>query len=307
MRKRHEVVSDFYGGASGLRAHFEDRVAEPWRASEGRFVWDYWHVPTQFTYIRTPAFRFFPRELIVEFEHALTSWGRRQLGCGRINTCWLSYYVEGCYQGLHTDVRHGPWAYSFSLTSPERARFLGGETQLLKETVLDYWRSGADAYFRSEKGGSDISGLFDCFPSVFNQLLVFDGRIPHCVSRVEGTQNPAEGRLAVHGWFSAPKLFTDGALTAEETLPVLADALQGVVDDASELAAADGMLVLRLSVGESGHVDDLAVLTDLLETSADAPEENTRLRELVTHRLRELRFPARGEPTEITLPVDPTR
>ena len=68
----------------------------------------------------------------------LGAWSSRNLGCTAITPPWLSYYVEGCEQKLHSDVPHGPWAFVFSL-SPRRPKFRGGETLLLIQ-LIDYKR-----------------------------------------------------------------------------------------------------------------------------------------------------------------------
>jgi hypothetical protein len=47
--------------AAGLRATFDERHADPRRVHEYRFVWDYWHVPDQYTLLRTPAADYFPK------------------------------------------------------------------------------------------------------------------------------------------------------------------------------------------------------------------------------------------------------
>lgn len=45
-----------------------------------------------------------------------------------------------CFQELHADNPHGPWAFVLSLTNWEQRRFSGGETVILQPQVLDYWR-----------------------------------------------------------------------------------------------------------------------------------------------------------------------
>ena len=45
---------------------------------------------------------------------------------------------------------------------------------------------------------------------LFNQLTIFDGRIPHGVRQVEGTRDPLLGRLVLHGWFTQPSPFFAG-------------------------------------------------------------------------------------------------
>jgi hypothetical protein len=62
MRGKDLLVEDrFSAEALALRAHFDERLADPRQARADRFVWDYWHVPGQYTQLRTPAYHFFPR------------------------------------------------------------------------------------------------------------------------------------------------------------------------------------------------------------------------------------------------------
>lgn len=48
--------------AEDLRAVFDGHHDDPKRVHEYRFVWDYWHVPDQYTLLRTPAADYFPKE-----------------------------------------------------------------------------------------------------------------------------------------------------------------------------------------------------------------------------------------------------
>ncbi len=38
------------------------RFRDPLKTTGDRFVWDYWHVPNQYTLLRTPADQFFPED-----------------------------------------------------------------------------------------------------------------------------------------------------------------------------------------------------------------------------------------------------
>ena len=106
-------------------------------------MWDWWHVPDQYTALRTPAGEYFPKPLYERFHRRLVAWGRATLGCHDISPPWLSCYVDGCRQELHGDLPHGPWAFVYSLT-PWRGRvFRGGETVLLRDEVLDFWHDFA--------------------------------------------------------------------------------------------------------------------------------------------------------------------
>lgn len=52
------VVDSFAAEARALRSHFDARFADPRRATTDRFVWDLWHVPGQYTALRTPAWEY---------------------------------------------------------------------------------------------------------------------------------------------------------------------------------------------------------------------------------------------------------
>lgn len=80
------------------------RFKNPLHTTGERFVWDYWHVPDQYTLLRTPADQFFPEEQYQQLEDALLDYGEEQLGCRGISPIWLSYYVDGCRQVQHSTL-----------------------------------------------------------------------------------------------------------------------------------------------------------------------------------------------------------
>ena len=57
------------------------------------------------------------------------------------------------------------------------------------------YQSARDACRRSR-------GAIRHVPPLYNQLTVFDARLPHGVRRVEGERDPRGARLVVHGWFT---------------------------------------------------------------------------------------------------------
>jgi hypothetical protein len=137
------VVDRFAPEATELRATFDDRFADPRSTRADRFVWDYWHVPGQYTALRTPAWTYFARRTYAAFHRRLVAWGREELGCHDVSPPWLSLYVDGCRQELHGDLPHGPWAFVFSLTRWRGRAFRGGETLLVRDEVLDFWHDFA--------------------------------------------------------------------------------------------------------------------------------------------------------------------
>jgi hypothetical protein len=254
-----QVQDSFLGrDALALRRHFEARMGDPKKATPQRFVWDWWHVPGQYTLLRTPAANFFPPALLARFTAKLQDWGRKTLGCPEITPPWLSLYVDGCRQELHGDLPHGPWAYVHSLTPWKGRDFRGGETLLLKDEVLDHWRRFNSA------SGMEEDEIFRVVPALFDRLTVFDPRVPHGVRRVEGVMDPLAGRLVLHGWFQKPRPVIEGPLK-----PAL---LRALVEDLSQEAAAwvdaggsaQGLLSFEFRVNQGGRISQTRVLSDTL-------------------------------------------
>jgi hypothetical protein len=279
------------------RHAFESRFGAPRGGARERFVWDFWHVPDQYTYVRTFAQSFFPAPLFTRFVERLRAWGRVHLGCPRILSPWLSYYVDGCRQELHTDVPHGPWAYVFSLTRWEERGFTGGETMLLDPRVLEYWR-------HYDPGRStELASLVRLIEPRFSQLTVFDPRIPHGVRAVEGTRDPTRSRVVLHGWFEAPALTLSPSLEDAGGMPA---AREAAADLATALAGSDsvtGLLSARVQVAVDGAVTDVTVLSDTTVSRTGESAGPGLARRAVLDRLGRLRFPALGEPGWAIVPV----
>eukprot|EP00611_Tribonema_gayanum_P013661 TRINITY_DN246_c0_g1_i3.p1 TRINITY_DN246_c0_g1~~TRINITY_DN246_c0_g1_i3.p1 ORF type:complete len:376 (-),score=68.45 TRINITY_DN246_c0_g1_i3:549-1676(-) len=185
--------------AAQLRAVFDERFSKPREGTAERFVWDWWHVPEQYTLMRTPAEEYFGPEGFEALTAALCKFGQEQLGCRAISPPWLSVYIDGCEQRFHTDAWHGPWAFVLSLTDWDDKDFTGGETQILKPHVLNYWNSFAPGIGLEEKH------FLDTIEPHFNRLTLFDPRFPHGVKPVRGTRDP--------------RCFTAGSPTRSPTSP----------------------------------------------------------------------------------------
>ncbi len=291
------VVDRFAPEAVALRRSFDGKLADPRRANADRFVWDYWHVPGQYTALRTPAWTYFPKPLYERFHNRLVAWGREHLGCHDVSPPWLSNYVEGCRQELHGDLPHGPWAFVFSLTHWRQRVFRGGETLLVRDEVLDYWQGASTARNRLEQGE-----LIRTVEPQFSRLLVFDPRIPHGVRTVTGTHDPREGRLVIHGWFVQPRPFVRGPLATralEARTGELIDQL-GALLGALPIA---GLLSFSFAVDRRGTARDVRLLSDT--TRVPAAEERARKR--VVRSIRDViaswKFGAQRGPSRVTLPL----
>ncbi len=271
------VVDRFATEAPALRRVFDARFEDPRRANSDRFVWDYWHVPGQYTALRTPAWTYFPQGLYRRFHERLVAWGREHLGCHDVSPPWLSNYVDGCRQELHGDLPHGPWAFVFSLTHWKRRTFRGGETLLVRDEVLDYWHGFEST--RSIEEGELIREV----PPEFGRLVVFDPRIPHGVRQVTGTHDPREGRLVIHGWFVQPRPFITGPLSTKTLGARIGDLTDQLGGWLGALPIA-GMVSLRFTVDRRGHVRDVKVLSDTTRVPAgDDQQRATVIRSIRDH------------------------
>jgi hypothetical protein len=268
-------VPDFFPEAGELRAFFEERFVRDRENDPRSFVWDYWHVPDQYTYHRTYGNRYFPEELTAGFLDRLRGWGREVLGCDSVGPPWLSYYIDGGVQELHADVPHGPWAYVFSLTDWEHRGFTGGETMLIRPETLDFWRG-----FDPDRG-LEANDLIERIPSRFNQLTVFDARIPHGVAQVRGTNDPLDSRVVLHGWFQYPEMVVSEDLVGDRAAVALQLVLAHVARRIQQSSSVAGLLTVRVEFGEKGRIGNTTVLTNTLVSTADDSMDSDEIVEMI--------------------------
>ncbi|HSK05560.1 MAG TPA: 2OG-Fe(II) oxygenase [Kofleriaceae bacterium] len=292
------IVDRFAPEAPALRRTFDERFADPRSTRADRFVWDYWHVPGQYTALRTPAWTYFPPRAYAAFHRRLVAWGRETLGCHDVSPPWLSLYVEGCRQELHGDLPHGPWAFVFSLT---RGRaFAGGETLLVRDEVLDYWHG-----FASERSIEE-GQLLRAIEPRFARLVAFDPRIPHGVRAVTGTRDPRQGRLVIHGWFVQPRPFVRGPLAARALGARIAELTDQLGGWLGALPIA-GLVSFAFDVDRRGAATSVRLLSD----TTRVPRADEPARRALVRRIRAAvagwRFGAQRGASRVTLPLVFTR
>lgn len=288
-------IPHFFDEALNLRREFESKFKDPKRTTADRFVWDYWYVEDQYTLLRTEAENIFSKKIFQNFTQSLIEFGQKYLGCDGITPPWISYYVDGCKQELHADVPHGPWAYVYSLTPWNKREFTGGETVLLKPSTLDYWNH------YEEMNGIEMKELTTRIPAHFNQLLVFDPRIPHGVTPVRGVQDPLKARVVIHGWFTNPCPIIKGGLGEKKTAQILNNIIYEMEPLFDKYSAMTGTLTLRIEISPKGEIDRLYFLTNTL-ISLDKSLSPVKFLNEIERFLKQKSFPKASRRTEITLP-----
>ncbi len=290
------TIDRFAPEGAELRRALDQRFADPRRATADRFVWDYWHVPGQYTALRTPAWTYFADKLYQRFHRRLVAWGRTTLGCHDISPPWLSIYIEGCRQELHGDLPHGPWAFVYSLTPWEKRVFTGGETLMLRDEVLDFWER-----FTSIRSIEEPDVLRQIEPRL-GRLTVFDPRIPHGVREVRGTHDPRAGRAVIHGWFVQPRPFFTGPLPAQEVEAKVAE-LGPVAAELTDGLPLAGMISLRLTVTAAGAVSSATALCDTTRVPALLEPERKKSISALRRYLTTWRFSKQRTGSQLTLPL----
>lgn len=294
---KHYLVKDhFFKDAIKLRKTFEDKFKNPRETNSDRFVWDYWHVPNQYTLVRTPAYHYFPEKIFTNFHNFLVRWGQENLGCHNISPPWLSYYVDGCKQELHSDVPHGPWAFVFSLT-PKKKVFKGGETLILKPSVLDYWHNFLDESDREQ------NSFVEKIPSPFNRLTVFDPRFPHAVTEVKGTQDPLRARLVIHGWFVEPRPYVVGPLSVIKVQTIIEEAIFNLQKNLVHVGNIHGTISLQLNITNAGNVSSLKILTNTVIGIDEHQKQRKILFNLINQIFSDLKFSKASKPSKIVIPI----
>jgi hypothetical protein len=292
MQPRYSIIENFFPEAELLRREVDAHFAEPYRHTPDRHqVWNYWFVPDTYTYLRTSPEKVVEPELARRFFDYLRQAAFDLWGLGKTTWPYLSLYVTGCHQGLHNDARGGRLGFVYSLTRWEERRFAGGETLLFREGPWDVELTIAKA----------TQSFYELIPQNFNQLLVFDDRIPHAVPRIEGTMAPSEGRIVLHGHLSEAGVTIEGGLGVAEIKPAIAKPLTEALRRGEDAASRyHGLVVIRLVV-KDGAVAKRQIPFDrvMLFQQGLPPFHSEELAELFA----DCRFPRSDNPTRITMPI----
>lgn len=291
VRERFVVFDDFLPAeqSAAMREDIDAHFANPSEHMPATHqVWNYWHVPGSYTYLRTTPEKVIAQQKVEAFVTALRDWAARNLGLAGVTWPYLSLYVPGCSQGLHNDSTNGRLGYVYSLTRNER-QTIGGETVIVQDR--DLFRTSLD----TAAAGTD---LFDLVAPMFNRLTLFDDRIPHAVQRIDGSMDPREGRFVLHGHVSEAGPVTQGALGPQAIQQEVVPVLEGLRQDAPSV---HGPLVLCVEIGTDGSVQRSRPILDRLATNGAA--DLNAIRSAVTQRIGEVRFAAAESPTRANIPL----
>ena len=296
MKDGYVVVEQFFDTAAELRAAFEGHFHNPHTHAGAHQVWNYWYVPDAYTYLRTDPLKVLPQPLVARFVERLNAWALATLGlCTRSNP-WLSLYVNGCGQTIHNDAAGGQMGYVYSITRWDERNFLGGETLLFHPG--HYWETE-----RIRATGAGTS-FYDKVPARFNQLLVFDDRVIHGVQPIQGTMEPLQGRVVLHGHLRAEAFVVNGPLDAQSALQAITPAYEGVRTLVRQHGSLlHGFVTLRLSIREDGGVAAVRALCDrILPVSPDTSRVEPFKADVIGL-LSGVRFPTAPAASELTLPI----
>ena len=291
------VIDDFLPSelALAMRRDIEAHFARPEKhAHDTHQVWNYWHVPGLYTYLRTMPQKVIEQSKVEAFMGALTNWSINVLGFGEVGWPRLSMYVPGCRQNVHNDSHNGRFAFVYSLTSNTR-RTIGGETLVYREGDL----------FRNNVGRPGAGENFvKAIPPKFNRLVIFDDRMPHAVERIDGSMEPNDARFVFHGHIKESGPHTAGALTPAQASAVALSVMESFCDAAfARIRIYHGPLVLRIHVDAKGGVTECNPMLDRVVGVDRGDAEWPRLGMSLINQFKAAKYPEADGPTMIIQPV----
>lgn len=278
--------------AREMRAAVDRHFAEPYKQNASHQVWNYWYVPDMYTFMRTQPDKVIPQALVARFHRALTTWAWNALGLGYVTQPYLSLYVDGCSQSIHNDATNGRFGYVYSLTCDDRAT-RGGETIVFHEG--DPYRQNLTRM----TGGR--GGLYELMEPKFNRLALFDDRMPHGVRPIEGSMDPVEGRIVLHGHISEAGAAIRGPLSETDVTAVVTEAAAEALDGFDLSSPPHGPMSVRLRIGADGKVEHGTVLLDRIASPDGA--SCAGMAAAILEAVRKAAFPAAAQPSEAIVPI----
>jgi len=276
------IIENFFPAVDAIRSDFERAVTFGHARLRERLVWDYYFSEGNFAYVRTTADRVITPSFHHLFVACLREFTLKELGCPRVFSPWMSYYLDGCFQARHTDTQPSFLSYVFSLTHWDQRSFRGGET-----------------FINDLSKGAETETV--CYEPMFNRLLIFDGQLPHGVRRVRNVTDPRKARVVLHGLIPLP-----GICGVEGLLPGMEPRLRRQLADLeryiNSLGTFSGVVVIRCKLAKGG----LESCHLLVNTALDVRREeysSTRLAELALAGVRNLDWGGLAEHATLSFPL----
>jgi len=237
-----------------------------------------------------------PEPLVARFMNRVNTWAVAALGLSTRQHPYLSLYVNGCGQAIHNDALAGQMGYVYSITRWDERNFLGGETLLFHP--VNYWETE-----RIKTAGAGTS-FYEKVPARFNQLLVFDDRVIHGVQPIQGTMDPLQGRVVLHGHLKADVVVINGPLSPDTAAAVLTPVMNQINALTRQHAAhLHGFVTLRLTIEGDGRVTAARELCDRILPLAPGTDRIAAFKRDLGGILSAARFPAADAVSELTMPV----
>jgi hypothetical protein len=278
-----------------MREDVEAHFAHPHRHQpKTHQIWNYWHVPGLYTYLRTLPEKIIVPNKVDMFIVRLRVWSVDTLGLGGVSWPYLSLYINGCGQALHNDSKNGRFAFVYSLTQTDR-HTIGGQTSILREG--DLFRLNLHV----AKAGAAFRELIE---PQFNRLIVFDDRLIHGVERVDGSMDPLDGRCVLHGHIEESGPIIDGKLG----LDAIRDGICTTMDQfiarwQATIQQYHGPLVLRFIISPSGRVVETKIVLDRVMHDSEGDVNWDAVRQTLIEAICGALFPSASGETNVTLPV----
>ncbi len=250
-------------------------------------------MPGQYAYLRTRPQKVIDEPRAKAAFDVLSNWTRDNLGLDKVSWPFLSLYLPGCRQNWHNDTRGGRFAFVLSLAKNER-QTQGGETLVMRD---------GDTIRTRMTSASTGRDFFAIVPPVFNRLVIFDDRASHAVERLDGSMDPVEGRIVLHGHIAEGEPHVTGALPGALVIPMLATALRNFTEgNRALLHGWNGPLSCRLAIDPSGRASVTRILVDRVLNARDSPDAWADLRARLLEAAEAVRFPTAAAPTSVILP-----
>lgn len=293
MIRRYHTAQNFFDGAMAMRESFESHFRRPYEQSpDTHGIWNFWHVPNLYTFLRANPERLFPRVLLDAFIDRLHEWALENLGTHASTPPQLHMYVDGCGQDLHSDFHNGLWGYVFSLTPWDQRNFSGGETLVMRDGSLNYKPHHVH--------GNDI---YELVPQNFNQLLVFDDSIVHGVRTLRGSVVPTEGRLVLTGHIATTDPVVEGSLSLAIVKEWMRYWAPSLTSEIRKYGLVRGWLACGVEVNADGSVRTASVKGNQLVANTGDENAVVAATAAIVELLRRAQFPASKSETSISLPL----